>query len=392
MDHEQGTLSALRPEARSLPESGIVRAMNYGIGRPGLIPLWTGEGDVATPEFISDAAYRSMRDGETFYTHQRGIPVLREALSAYHQRHYGAEISAEHFFVTGSGMQAVQIAMQAVAGSGDEIVIPTPAWPNYAATAHISGARAVEVPLDFGSEGWTLDIDRLKAACGEKVRALFINTPANPTGWTATLEEITEISAFARERGFWIIVDEVYGRYFYEGSRAPSFLDVAEEGDRLLVVDTFSKNWAMTGWRMGWLIAPVELGPTIESLIQYNSSGVAVFMQRAGVVALEQGEEFVTAQVARAKAGRDLVCGALAPINRVRLAKPPGAFYLLFSIEGKEDTDALVLRLIDEGNLGLAPGTAFGAGGAPFMRMCFARSEASLSQAMDRLTGWIEKN
>lgn len=392
MYKEPGTLSALRPEAQSLPESGIVRAMNYGIGRPGLIPLWTGEGDVATPDFISDAAYRSMQDGETFYTHQRGIPALREALSAYHSRQYGAEISAEHFFVTGSGMQAIQIAMQAVVGSGDEIVIPTPAWPNYAATAHICGARAVEVPLDFGPDGWTLDIGRLKAACGAKVRAIFINTPANPTGWTATLEEITEISAFARERGLWIIADEVYGRYFYEAPRAPSFLDVAEPGDRLLVVDTFSKNWAMTGWRMGWLIAPVELGPVIENLIQYNSSGVAVFMQRAGVVALEQGDDFASAQVARARAGRDLVCRALAPMNRVRFARPQGAFYLLFSIEGEEDTDALALRLIDEANVGLAPGTAFGAGGAPFMRMCFARSADSLGEAMERLTGWIEKN
>ncbi len=392
MDQTERYMSALRPEARSLPESGIVRALNYGIGRPGLIPLWAGEGDVQTPAFISDAAHRSMQAGETFYTHQRGIPELRETLSAYHRRHYGIGISAEHFFITGSGMQAVQIAMQAVAGSGDEIVIPTPAWPNYAATAHISGTRVIEVPLDFTDDGWTLDIDRLKAACGLKTKAIFINSPANPTGWCATREEVAEIAAFARKRGLWIIADEVYGRYFYEAPLAPSFLEVAEPGDRLLFVDTFSKNWAMTGWRMGWLIAPVELGATIESLIQYNSSGVAVFMQRAGVVALEQGEAFAAEQVARARAGRDLVCGRLAPLNRVHFATPRGAFYLLFSIEGEDDTDALALRLIDEANIGLAPGTAFGSGGERFMRLCFARSRESLDEAMDRLIGWLENN
>ena len=213
-------VSALRPEARSLAESGIFRAMNYGRDRPGLIPLWAGEGDMPTPDFICEAAYASMLAGETFYTSQRGIPELRQALAAYHARAFGVEVPAERFFVTGSGMQAVQLALQAVAGPGDEIVVPVPAWPNYAAAAHISGARAVEVPCDFTSDGWTLDLDRLKVACGPDTRALFINSPANPTGWTASRDELAEILAFAREKGLWIVADEVYGRFYYEGARA----------------------------------------------------------------------------------------------------------------------------------------------------------------------------
>lgn len=375
-----------------MAESGIVRAMNYGRDRPGIIPLWAGEGDVPTPDFICEAAYRSMAAGETFYTSQRGIPELREALAAYHTRFHGLALPAERFFVTGSGMQAVQIALQAIAGSGDEIVVPVPAWPNYAAAAHLSGARAVEVSCDFTTDGWTLDLDRLKAACGPRTRAIFINSPANPTGWTASHDELAEISSFAREKGVWIVADEVYGRFYYEGARAPSFLDVAEPEDRLLIVNTFSKNWSMTGWRIGWLYAPAELGQVIENLIQYSTSGVAVFMQRAAITALEQGENFANEQTARARAGRDLVCDRLAPLNRIRFARPEGAFYLLFAIEGEADSDALVKRLIDEANIGLAPGTAFGSGGEAFLRLCFARSQESLSEALGRLVTWIEQN
>lgn len=239
-------LSALRAEARSLPESGIVRAMNYGCEKPGLIPLWAGESDVPTPEFICEAAYRSMLAGETFYTSQRGIPELREALAAYHARLYGLDLPAERFFITGSGMQAVQIAIQAIAGQGDEIVIPTPAWPNFAATAQIVGARPVLVPMDFTPDGWMLDMDRLKAACGPRTRAIFINSPGNPTGWTASQDEIAALAAFARERGVWIIADEVYARFHYRDGIAPSFLAAAEPEDRLLIVNAFSKNWSMT--------------------------------------------------------------------------------------------------------------------------------------------------
>lgn len=411
-----GLLEALRPEARGLRESGIVRAMNYGRGRQGLIPLWTGESDTPTPPFICEAAYRSMLAGETFYTYQRGIPELRAAIAAYHARMRGLDLPPERFFVTGSGMQGIQLAVQAVAGAGQEVVIPTPAWPNCGAALEILGASPVFVPFDFAAGGWRLDLDKVMAACGPRTRALYINSPSNPTGWIATREEQTRILDFTRDKGLWLIADEVYDRFRFDGPRggealgadrdgtsggkgngganppAPSFLEVATPEDRLLVVNTFSKNWSMTGWRMGWLAAPPEIGQVIENLIQYNTSGVAAFMQRAGVAAIEDGEGFATEQVARSKAGRDLVCGRLAGSNRVRFAVPNGAFYLLLAIEGHEDTDSLALRLIDEAGVGLAPGTAFGPGGENFMRLCFARASDGLAQAMDRLMGWIERN
>ncbi|HEV3396475.1 MAG TPA: aminotransferase class I/II-fold pyridoxal phosphate-dependent enzyme, partial [Xanthobacteraceae bacterium] len=261
-------LDALRAQARAAPDSGIVEVMNYGRSREGVIPLWAGEGDMPTPAFIAEAATRSLAAGETFYTWQRGIPELREALARYHARLYGRSFSSEEFFVTGSGMQAIQIALAMTAGVGDEVLIPTPTWPNAAATAGIIGAKPVEVPMTFGNAGWTLDLDRLAGAAGARTRALFVVSPSNPTGWTATRAELAALLALARRHGLWIIADETYARFWYgDGERAPSFIDVMEPDDRVLFVNTFSKNWAMTGWRIGWIMANPALGQVIENMI-----------------------------------------------------------------------------------------------------------------------------
>jgi aspartate/methionine/tyrosine aminotransferase len=382
-------LSTLRSEARDAPESGIVEVMRYGMAKPGLIPLWAGEGDLPTPDFICDAATRSLAAGETFYTWQRGIPELRQALAGYHERLYGGTFDPERFFVTGSGMQSIQIAMRMVAGAGEEVIVPAPCWPNAAAAVGISGARAVELPMSFSDNGWQLDFDRLAGMVGPKTRAIFINSPGNPTGWMLDRDGLKAVLDIARARGVWIIADEVYHRFCFENARAPSFHDVMEPGDRILFVNTFSKNWAMTGWRIGWIEAPAELGNVIENLIQYSTSGVAVFVQRAALAGLTRGEEFVAYQVERARRGRDLVCDALAATGRVRFARPAGAFYLFFSINGEPDVAKLGLKLVDEANIGLAPGTAFGKAGAGFMRMCFARGEESLAEAADRLVRWL---
>jgi aspartate/methionine/tyrosine aminotransferase len=376
----------LRLAARLAPESGIVEVMNYGRQKPGLIPLWAGEGDLPTPAFIAEAATRSLAAGETFYTWQRGIPELREALARYHAMLYARAFSAEEFFVTGSGMQAIQIVLAMTVGAGDEIVVPTPTWPNTAAASGILGARPVEVPMTFGNAGWTLDLDRVADAIGPKSRALFLVSPSNPTGWAATKEELRALLAMARCHGLWIIADETYARFWYgTGERAPSFLDVMESEDRVLFVNTFSKNWAMTGWRIGWIMAHPSLGQVIENMIQYATSGVAQFMQRAAVTAVERGEGFVAHQIARARAGRDLVCDMLGATGRCRFAVPQGAFYLFFAVEGEHDPRRLALRLIDEAAIGLAPGTAFGSGGEAFVRLCFARNVEQLKTAAARL-------
>jgi aspartate/methionine/tyrosine aminotransferase len=384
-------LDHIRAAARGMELSGIVAAMKYGFGREGLIPLWAGEGDLPTPDFICEAAARSLKAGETFYTWQRGIPELRAALAQYHAIHYGIAPDPERFYITASGMQAIVMAFALTIGEGDEIVIPTPSWPNAGAAADAAAAKPVFVPMQLDEHGFKPDLDRIAGAITPKTRAIFVNTPGNPTGWTATHEELGAFLALARKHGLWIVADEVYGRfYFGDAPRAPSFHDVMEPDDRILFVNTFSKNWAMTGWRIGWIEADPSLGAVIENLIQASTSGVAVFMQRAAVVAVERGEDFVAHQVGRAQRGRDIVA-KLAETGRVRLIRPDGAFYQLLAIEGEPDSRPLVFRLIDEANIGLAPGTAFGPGAENYMRLCFARSPESLSDAVERLTAWLKR-
>ncbi len=391
---KSATFKAMRPSAQRLPESGIMRVFNYGYERRGLIPLWAGEGDTPTPAFIYEAAHRSLTDGETFYTHQLGIPELREALAQYFARLYRRSFSPEEFFVTCGGMQAIQLAMQMTAGDGDEVVILSPGWPNFEGAAVVQGAVPKFVELNFGASGWELDVDKLFDACGARTRAICINTPANPTGWTASEGQLRAILDYTRRHGIWIIADEIYGRYYYEGDgtgMAPSLQTLREDDDLILFVQTFSKNWAMTGWRMGWLQGPSELAQVAENIIQYNTSGVATFLQRAGVVALEQGDAFARSQIARAREGRDIVCDALEPFNNVRFTRPKGAFYLLFGIDGLDNSMDAALRLVDEANVGLAPGVAFGPGGEGYYRICYLRSPDGLREAMDRLTGWLRQ-
>jgi aspartate/methionine/tyrosine aminotransferase len=243
----------LTPSARTLPESGIVKVFNYGRLREGLIPLWAGEGDTPTPDLINRAATEALAAGQTFYTYQRGIPELREALAAYFGGLYQRPFSSDEFNITCGGMQAIQMAVQLVVGAQDEVVVPSPAWPNFEGAIHARGGIVRHVAMDFGPSGWSLDLEKLFAACSGRTRAIFLNSPANPTGWTATQEQLETILEFARGRGIWIIADEIYGRFSYHGAVAPSFQTIREPGDRLLFVQTFSKNWAMTGWRMGWI-------------------------------------------------------------------------------------------------------------------------------------------
>ncbi|MGB6118944.1 MAG: pyridoxal phosphate-dependent aminotransferase, partial [Mesorhizobium sp.] len=325
-------IDSLRNEARLAPESGIVAVMAHGRGRPGLIPLWAGEGDLPTPDFITKAAMDALGHGETFYTWNRGIPELREALARYYQRHFATRFTAEDFVVTGSGMQAIQLAINAVAGAGDEVVYLSPAWPNLAAAAGVAGAKPVPVELDWSPNGWTLDIEKVAAAITPNTRAMFINSPSNPTGWTADHDTLRALLDLARKRGLWIIADEIYALFYYGGVRAPSFLDVAAGDDRILHVNSFSKNWAMTGWRVGWIRIHPSLQPVFDNLIQYSTSGVAQFMQRGAVVALDEGDAFVASQVERARQARDLACSILGATGRARFAVPQGAFYLYFSI------------------------------------------------------------
>ncbi|ANL32713.1 pyridoxal phosphate-dependent aminotransferase [Rhizobium phaseoli] len=384
-------VNSLSPRAMAAPESGIVEVVNYARGREGLLPLWVGEGDLPTPDFISRAAMEALAAGETFYTWQRGIPELRRALSDYYFRHFSVRLPVEHFYVTGSGMQAIQISVQALTSPGDEFVYLTPAWPNIAAALEIAGARSVGVELQFEGGKWGLDLDRIEAAITPTTRGLFINTPSNPTGWTATGKDLGQILALARKHDLWIMADEIYALYHFAGGRAPSFLDIMEEGDKIIFVNSFSKNWSMTGWRVGWIVAPPEMGQVLENLIQYSTSGVAQFMQKGAVAALDQGDDFVRANIAKAARSRDILCDALVATNRVETLKPDGALYAFLKIDGVADSRRAAIDIVDKTGVGLAPGTAFGAGGELFLRACFLRDPGQIAVAAERLCDYIVK-
>lgn len=394
-------IEALRAEARGAPPSGIVEVFHYGRDRGGIIPLWVGEGDLPTPNFIHEAATRSFAVGETFYTNQRGLPELREAVARYLADVYTSKptrsglYSPDRFSVTIGGMHALQIALRLVAGAGDEAIVITPAWPNFRGALMVTGTGVIEVPLHFsgtGAEGrWQLDLDRMISMLTPRSRAIIVNSPSNPTGWTASPKELEAILELARSRGLWIIADEIYGRFFYEGERAPSFRDLIDADDRIMFIQTFSKNWAMTGWRLGWLEAPAALGPIIENLVQYSTSGVPVPMQRAGIAALEHGEQFVASQIVHAKDNRDLLVEALARTEHAHFAVPAGAFYFFCAFDTTLDTRTLAFRLVDEARVGVAPGTAFGTGGERFIRMCFARRREDMIDAARRLSEWLTR-
>nr|WP_250811893.1 pyridoxal phosphate-dependent aminotransferase [Neorhizobium tomejilense] len=385
-------ISSLSPRAVAAPESGIVEVLNYARGREGLIPLWAGEGDLPSPDFINRAATEALLGGETFYTWQRGIPELRQALSNYYARHFSVSLPVEHFYVTGSGMHAIMLAVQAVTSPGDEMIYLSPTWPNIISAIEISGAHSVGLPLDFVGGRWSLDLSKLEAKITPKTRGLFINTPANPTGWTATLEDLKNILALARKHGIWIVADEIYARYYYGGApRAPSFLDIMEEGDRIIFANSFSKNWSMTGWRVGWIVAPPEMGQVIENLVQYSNSGVAQFLQRGAVVALDQGDDFVNTNIARATTARDILCDALIATNRVETLKPDGALYAFVKVDGITDSRSAALDIVDKIGVALAPGSAFGKGGELFLRACFLRDPKQIEEAAGRLSDYIKR-
>ena len=381
----------IRPEIAEIEESKIAQVWRLGFTVPDVIGLWVGEGDLPTPDFICDAAAAALRAGRTFYTHKRGLPELRQAIIDYTAGLYGVRLADDRVSVTTAGMNAIMLTMQAVVGPGDNVVAPTPVWPNALAAARIMGGKVREVPLIAAAAGWSLDLDRLFDACDERTRAIFIASPGNPTGWLMPREQQRAVLDFCRRRGIWMIADEVYHRFVYDGRKAaPSFLELAEADDPLIVVHSFSKAWAMTGWRLGWLVTPPAVTRIIDNIIEFNTSGAQPFLQYGCIAALGQGEAFVAQMVERCRVGRELVLQRLGGMRRVRIVRPEAAFYVMFRVEGMGDELAYAKRLVHEARVGLAPGSAFGAGGEGHLRLCFASSTDRLSLAMDRLAPHLD--
>lgn len=370
----------------AISESEIAQVWKLGFEVPDVIGLWVGEGDLPTPGFICQAAATALEDGHTFYTHKTGIPELRAAIQRYHGRIYGIEPAIERITVTGSGMNGILMLMQAMLDPGDSVAVVTPVWPNVFAAIQIQRGVIREVPLEPERDRWRLDLDRLFAACDATTKAMFIVSPANPTGWMMTAEEQAAVVAFCRERNILYIADEVYHRFVYDGRGvAPSVLEVMRPDDPVAIVNSFSKSWAMTGWRLGWLITPSKLAKALDTLVEYNTSGSQAFLQHACVVALDRGEPFIAEQLERCRRARDLVMQRFAAMPRIRLMRPEAAFYAFFGIEGVGDSLGFANRLVREARVGLAPGTAFGRSGQGWFRLCYAGSIDRLRRGLDRL-------
>ena len=381
----------MRSVIDQLPGSKIREVANAGLGRDDVLAFWFGESDEPTPAFIRAAAVRSLQDGETFYAHNLGLPELREALSRYTGSLH-KPVGAGRIAVTSSGVNALMLAMQALAGAGDEVVAVVPVWPNLTAQPVILGATVKRVALEVRDGAWCLNLPALLAAVTPATNVLLINAPNNPTGWTITRAEQAAILAHCRRTGTWIVADEVYERVFFrdDAACAPSFLDIAEPDDRLVVAHSFSKSFLMTGWRLGWLVAPPVLMPAIGKLIEFNTSCAPVFIQRAGLAALAGAADFVPGLVQRLQACRDTLLPALAAVPGVTVAVPDGGMYAFFRVEGHDDSLALAKRLVVEAGLGLAPGAAFGDEAEGWLRWCFAsREPARLTQGVERLARFL---
>ncbi|MEM9683219.1 MAG: pyridoxal phosphate-dependent aminotransferase [Pseudomonadota bacterium] len=375
----------IRGRIRDLETQQILQVSQLALGDPDVIPLWYGESDVPTPAFINEAAAAAMAAGETFYTHKQGIPDLRDALADYTNSLYGTAIDVERITVTSSGMTAIMMMMEMLVDEGDNVVIVGPVWPNARSAVEIMAGEPRTVPLRFGNEGWRLDVEEVLARCDGRTRAVFVNSPGNPTGWMMPGDQQAALLSACRERGIWVIADEVYARIVYDRKAAPSFLEVAAPDDPLIVINSFSKSWAMTGWRLGWLTHPVEVGDYVANLIEFNTSGTPAFLQRAGVTALRDGEPLVASMVERCRVGRDVIGRCLAALPRVRYTPPEAAFYAFFAVDGMTNSLDFAKRLVHEAHVGVAPGTAFGPDGEGFLRLCFARAPGSLEAAAERL-------
>ena len=382
---------AARKEVQALVASQIREVANAGIGDPDILSFWFGEPDEVTPAYIRNAGIAALAGGDTFYTQNFGIPELREAIAAYVSRLH-RPTGADNIAVTSSGMSALMLAAQSLVNPADRVVCVTPLWPNLTEIPKILGANVIRVPLTFTAGGWRLDVDRLLSALTPDTCAVVINSPNNPTGWTLDRGSQHAILEHCRKHGIWIIADDVYERLYYAGaSCAPSFLDLASAEDRIVSTNSFSKAWLMTGWRLGWIVAPAELMPDLGKLIEYNTSCAPPFVQRAGVVAISEGEPTVAHTLERFRAARDFLVPALSAIPGIEIAPPPGAMYAFFRVAGVGESLAFCKRLVREAKLGLAPGSAFGPEGEGFVRWCFAAGEDRLAEGVRRLQGFLER-
>ena len=381
-----------RPEIAALEQNGITRVALARLDDPKVIPLWFGEGDLVTDALIRDAAKQALDDGDTFYTHTRGRQDLRDALKRYLDALYGIDLDPDRITVPGSTMLGITIAVQMALGAGDHALIVGPSWPNIESTCRVTGADVEYVRQRQTSTGWRLDMDDVCAALRRRTRALFVNTPCNPTGWVMQPDQQAELLDLCRQRNILLIADEVYHRNVFDGDIAPSFLSIARDDDPVIVVNGFSKAWAMTGWRIGWVVAPARFAETWAVLSECFNTGATVFVQRAAIAALGCGEEVVARLRGQYARGREIVAEVLGRCPRIELTAPQGAFYAFPRVRGLRSSLAFVQGVLAEEDVGLAPGYTFGPGNEAYFRLCFAQSHERLREGLERIVRYVERH
>jgi aspartate/methionine/tyrosine aminotransferase len=377
----------MREAIARLPGSMIREVANAGLGREDVLAFWFGESDEVTAAPVREAAAASLMRGETFYSHNLGLPELRDALRQYTASLHG-DPGEDRIAVTSAGVNGLMLAMQLLVDPGDEVVVVAPVWPNLPSQPLILSAQVKRVALHPDAQGtWRLDLQALMDAVTPATRVLLVNAPNNPTGWTLTRDEQQALLDHCRRTGTWIVADEVYERvWFGPEPSAPSFLDLASPDDRLVVVHSFSKSFLMTGWRLGWMVLPRGHLTAVGTLIEFNTSCAPVFAQRGALAAVQGAAQSVPPLIAHWRQCRDTLCDALAALPGVRVARPLGGLYAFLQLPGQTDSLALAKRLVTEHGLGLAPGAAFGPEGEGWLRWCFASRDASrLLQGVQRL-------
>jgi aspartate/methionine/tyrosine aminotransferase len=385
-------MGPIRQFVLDLQPSGIGQIAREGLDDPEVIPLWFGESDLNSPTFVNEAAKQALDDGKTFYNWTRGHLPVREGLLRYHQKHYGIELDEDRVSVPGSTMLTVMITCQCLVEPGDEVILVSPYWPNIRTVVEVLGGRTVDVRLQEGPERWWLDLDDVKRAITPKTKAVYVNTPSNPTGWVMSREEQVALLMLCRQRGIAIISDEVYHRNVFDRpSPAPSFVTLAEPEEPVFILNGWSKGWAMTGWRLGWMVHPRQLAVPMAVLAEVNNTGATAFVQYGGLAALDQGDAFADEFVARCGRNRAMAQEILGSHPKLDLLIPEGAFYLFPRLKAPMNGLEFARRLLREEKVGTAPGYTFGEGNEQHLRICFALSSSRLEAAFMRIRRLLDR-
>lgn len=386
---------SIAASALRVPHSRIRELAEIAMTMDGVLKLYFGESNLPTPEYIKRAAQKAMADGYTFYTENAGLPSLRKALARYYQELQGVELDpATEIVVTASGVQALNVGIRCVLDPGDEALVLTPAWPNGASNVALHNGVAIEIAHPLVGDRYQIDFAALEAAVTPRTRMLLYTSPSNPLGWVATVDEQRQLLEFARRHNLWLVADEVYERLNYTGLKpttpASSILKLATRDDAVIVVQSFSKMYCMTGWRLGWLVSRRDLCARATQLNEFIISHAPSFAQRAAETALLWGENALCEMLVRLKENRDFCLAALAKMPGITVPKPDGAFYLFPKVAGVTDSFDFCKRLLMDTKVGLAPGVAFGKGGEGSVRICYAAERQIVQEAMARLSMFLK--